>query len=294
MNIYEKIYERKHLNHIIHTTLNPDKVGAVRIHLVPSKFSLFKARPSIVILDGKDIIPLKPAWAILLSIFINKVNEYHGREISDDELEEIVRQTIKRLKKIYFYPKDEQVKSDLWKMINLFTAIANHEETHINVGQKTIGDFAKFMRAPHRMDLMISSMQKDGKWHCNQKCLHCYAGNQDYAITKELSTKEWRKVIDICRKNCIPQLTFTGGEPTLRDDLVELVNYSKWFVTRLNTNGVLLTEKLCKDLYEASLDSVQVTLYSHDKEIHNKLVGAKNFDLTVQGIKKCSCSWFKC
>lgn len=285
MNIYEKIYERKHLNRVIHTTLNPDKVGAVRIHLVPAKFSLFKARPSIVILDGKDIIPLKPAWAILLSIFINKVNAYHGREISDDELEEIVKQTIKRLKKIYFYPKPETIKSDLWKMINLFTAIANHEQTKINVGQKTIGDFSKFMRAPHRMDLMISSMEKDGKWHCNQKCLHCYAGNQEYATTTELSTKQWRKVIDICRKNCVPQLTFTGGEPTLRDDLVELVNYSKWFVTRLNTNGVLLTEKLCKDLYEASLDSVQVTLYSNNKEIHNKLVGADNFDSTVQGIK---------
>ena len=285
MNIYEKIYEKKHLNRVIHTTLNPDKVGAVRIHLVPSKFSLFRARPSIVILDGKDIIPLKPAWTILLSIFINKVNEYHGREISDSELEEIVKQTIKRLKKIYFYPKKDLIKSDLWKMINLFTSIANHEETKIDVGQTSIGNFAKFMRAPHRMDLMISSMEKNGKWHCNQKCLHCYAGTQEYATTKELSTKEWRKVIDICRKNCIPQLTFTGGEPTLREDLVELINYSKWFVTRLNTNGVLLTEKLCKELYEASLDSVQVTLYSHNKYIHNQLVGADNYDLTVQGIK---------
>ena len=58
MNIYEKIYEKKHLNRVIHTTLNPDKPGAVRIHLVPGKFSLFKSNPSIVILDGKDILPL--------------------------------------------------------------------------------------------------------------------------------------------------------------------------------------------------------------------------------------------
>lgn len=285
MNIYEKIYEKKYLNRVIHTTLNPDKPGAVRIHLVPGKFSLFKANPSIVILDGKDILPVKPAWAILLSIFIRKVNEYHGREIQDDELEEIVRQTIKSLKKIYFYPKDDLIKSDLWRMVNTFTAIANHEQTNLDIGQTSIGDFAKYMRAPHRMDLMISSMEKDGKWHCNQKCIHCYAGKQEYATTQELSTKQWRKVIDICKKNCIAQLTFTGGEPTLRDDLVELINYSRWFVTRLNTNGVLLTEDLCKKLYEASLDSVQVTLYSNNKEIHNKLVGSDNFDLTVQGIK---------
>lgn len=170
-------------------------------------------------------------------------------------------------------------------MVNTFTAIANHEPTNLDIGQTSIGDFAKYMRAPHRMDLMINSMEKDRKWHCNQKCIHCYAVKQEYATTNELTTKQWRKVIDICRKNRIAQLTFTGGEPTLRDNLVELINYSKWFVTRLNTNGVLLTKKLCQDLYEASLDSVQVTLYSNNKEIHNKLVGADNFDLTVQGIK---------
>ena len=285
MNIYEKIYEKRHLNRVIHTTLNPDKPGAIRLHLVPSKYSNFKKRPSVVILNGKDLIPLNPSWAILLSIFIDEVNKYHGNEILDDDLEDIVTRTIKKLKKIYFYPKAKTIKRDLWNMIGLFTAIANKEETNIDVGQISIGDFAKFMKAPHRMDLMISSMVKENKWNCNQKCLHCYAGNQDYATTKELSTKEWKKIIDICKSNCIPQLTFTGGEPTLRKDLVELIEYSKWFVTRLNTNGVLLSKELCQKLYDASLDSVQITLYSSDAKIHNQLVGTDNFDLTVQGIK---------
>lgn len=39
----------------------------------------------------------------------------------------------------------------------------------------------------------------------------------------------------------IPQLTFTGGEPTMRNDLVSLVHAAQWFVTRLNTNGRMLT-----------------------------------------------------
>ncbi len=56
------------------------------------------------------------------------------------------------------------------------------------------------------------------------------------------------------------------------------------FVTRLNTNGRLLTPELCRRLYEASLDSVQVTLYSADAAVHNTLVGAPGFDDTVQGI----------
>lgn len=285
MNINEKIYEKKHLNRIVHATLNPDNPGVVRIHLVPSKYSLFKSRPSIVILNGKDIIPLNTAWAILLSIFIDSISKYGDREISDSELKLLVYITVKRLKKIYPFAKDEQVEKDLQEMINLFVAIANKEETNIDVGQTSIADFAKFMIAPHRMDLMISSMTKENHWNCNQQCMHCYAANQEYAEVKELSTDEWKKIIDICKENCIPQLTFTGGEPTLREDLVELVKYSQWFITRLNTNGVLLTQKLCKELFDASLDSVQVTLYSNDPKIHNKLVGANNFDKTIKGIK---------
>lgn len=285
MNINEKIYEKKYLNRIVHATLNPDKPGNVRIHLVPSKHSLLRNLPSIVILNGKDIIPLNTAWAILLSIFIDEVAKYGNREISDSELKLLTYITVKKLKKIYPFAKEKEVEEDLLEMINLFVAIANKEKTNIDVGQTSIADFAKFMIAPHRMDLMISSMVKDKHWNCNQQCLHCYAANQEYAEVNELTTEEWKKIIDICQKNCIPQLTFTGGEPTLRKDLVELVKYANWFITRLNTNGVLLTKKICKELYEASLDSVQVTLYSNNPEIHNKLVGAKNFDKTVQGIK---------
>lgn len=285
MNINEKVYEKKHLNRIVHATLNPNDPGVVRIHLVPSKHSLFRSRPSIAILNGKDIVPLNTAWAILLSIFVDEVAKFGNREISDSELKLLVYITIKKIKKIYPFAKEKVVEEDLLEMLNLFVAIANKEETNIDVGQTSIADFAKFMIAPHRMDLMISSMTKDKKWNCNQKCIHCYAANQEYAEVNELSTEEWKKIIDICKENCIPQLTFTGGEPTLRKDLVELVKYSEWFLTRLNTNGVLLTKKLCKELYEASLDSVQVTLYSNDPEIHNKLVGTKNFDKTVQGIK---------
>ena len=84
-------------------------------------------------------------------------------------------------------------------------------------------------------------------------------------------------------------MTFTGGEPTLRADLVELVDAAQWFVTRLNTNGRLLTPMLCQKLYDASLDSVQVTLYSHDKDIHNALVGADGFDDTVLWRRGCPC-----
>lgn len=285
MNIREKIYSKKHLNQVIHTTLNPYEPGAVRIHLVPAKSSFLKSRPSIVILNGKDIIPINEAWTILLSIFIEEVNKFQGKAIEGKILDRILKITVEKTRKIYRKTGRIEIREDLKEMIQVFTDIATTGNTNVDIGQMTLGEYAPNMRAPHRMDLMISSMKKEGNWNCNQQCLHCYASGQKLSETKELSTDEWKKIIDICKKVCIPQLTFTGGEPTIREDLVELVDYSRWFVTRLNTNGVLLSKDLCKKLYEASLDSVQITLYSNDAKIHNELVGANNFEKTVEGIK---------
>ena len=124
------------------------------------------------------------------------------------------------------------------------------------------------MSAPHRMDLMVSAMtDENGAWKCNQKCIFCYAAGQEYAKTRELSTEEWKKAIDILRDAGVPMVTFTGGEPTQRADLVELVDHAKWFVTRLNTNGVNLTAELASELKKASLDSVQV-LFIHMTRVY--------------------------
>ena len=286
MSLKEKLFERENLNKVLHTTFNPYNPGVVRIHLVPSKFSWIKTTSSVAILNGHDIIPVKEAWTILLAIFIDEVNKFEGKEVTDEELKVVMDNTVNGIKKVYGKSiKEELIKNDLWQMINTFQDIASGKESETEIPIISIGNYAKFMTAPHRMDLMISSMQKDERWNCNQKCIHCYAAGQKQAVVKEIETEEWKKIIDKCREARIPQLTFTGGEPTIRKDLVELVEYSKWFVTRLNTNGVLLSEELCKKLYEASLDSVQITLYSSNEEEHNKLVGAQNYNKTVEGIK---------
>lgn len=71
----------------------------------------------------------------------------------------------------------------------------------------------------------------------------------------------------------------------MREDLCELIEYGEWFITRLNTNGVKLTKEYCHALKAASLDSIQITLYSGDKDIHNRLVGAEGHEMSVSGIK---------
>ena len=285
MNLKERKFYKENLTEVLHTTLNPYEPGVVRIHLIPAKYQPLRANPSVVILNGKDILPINLSWTILLAIFIKQVNNYKGKEVTDEELKDVVEKTLDEAQKVYRYPGREILKKDLNRILSVFIDIAEGKVPNENIGQLSIGQYSKKMKAPHRMDLMISSMTKNGQWNCNQKCLHCYAAGQTYSETKELTTEEWKKVIDKCREALIPQLTFTGGEPTKREDLVELVEYSKWFITRLNTNGVLLTKDLCERLYNASLDSVQITFYSANKEEHNKLVGANNFDKVVEGIK---------
>ena len=71
----------------------------------------------------------------------------------------------------------------------------------------------------------------------------------------------------------------------MRKDIPELIRESRWFITRLNTNGVNLTEEYCQELRLAELDNLQVTFYSCDEDIHNRLVGAPNYQKTLAGIR---------
>ncbi len=271
-------------SNIYHTTLNPKGVGVARVHLIPPK-KLKLGQPWVVIINGYYVLPLQTSWAILLKEFIIEINKTDGNEISDDIAKNILETVVTRVKAIYPGAKEKDIKKDLFDIVNTILDIARGKTPQVDIGFTSIAKYGKNMKGPHRMDLLVSSMQKGGCYNCNQKCLLCYAKDEKLAIVNELNTDCWYKIIDKCKEAGIPSLTFTGGEPTLREDLVDLISYASWFVTRLNTNGILLSKELCYRLYEANLDSVQVTLYSFDEEIHNKLVGTNTYRKTVEGIK---------
>ena len=281
----QKLYELKNWKGVLHTTWNPDGPGVIRIHLIPPKFVPFKTVETMVIINGQDIFPMNESWAILLSEYIKNVNAFGDKPMSDEDLDGILSSTFAGVKKVFPRVSDDVLRDDLDCMIGIFEAIARGEVVTSDQKPITIGEYAPYMTAPHRMDLMVSAMTRDGKWHCNQKCLHCYAADQKLADEKELSTEEWKTVIKTLQKAKISQLTFTGGEPTMREDFPELIQSARWFVTRLNTNGVRMTPELCSRLRKADLDSVQITFYSSDADVHNKLVGAENYDKTVEGIR---------
>lgn len=281
----ETQYLHRHLDVVRHVTLDPDGPGVVRIHLVPAAPSARKDIPYLAILNGQDILPLSVSWAILLANLMDALQPFEGKEIDPDQWQTVKAQAVEATCRIYPKEAAGQIEADLTAMLASFRAIAQGKEPPVPIQPMELGSYARYMTAPHRMDLMVSSMAKDGAWHCNQKCLHCYAAGQPLGAVPELDTDQWLAVLQKCRAAGIPQLTFTGGEPTLRHDLVNLVRSAQWFVTRLNTNGRLLTSALCRELHEASLDSVQITLYSADEATHNTLVGAEGWQDTVSGIK---------
>ena len=278
-------FAQEYFGEVHHTTLNPEGPGVVRIHLVPPHMQEGEIAPSVAIINGQDIIPVNVSWSILLTSLIEEINKYSGREVSQEEVELMTDAACRRVQKVYPFITKKRLKNDIGRMMNAFKQIAYGEPVDEDITYMSMGDYAPYMRAPHRMDLMVSAMTQDGKWHCNQNCVHCYAAGQPDSSEKELSTDEWKKIIDKCKEIGIPQLTFTGGEPTMREDIFELIEYAKWFVTRLNTNGIKLTDDYCRSLKNASIDSVQITFYSADEEVHNKLVGAKRYSDTVSGIE---------
>lgn len=269
---------------VYHTTLDPNGPGVARIHLVPPK-RVKPGIPWVVIINGYSVLPLQTTWAILLKEFMSILNQTDGKAVTEEEIKILIDKTVKRVKAIFSDAEEKEIKADLKDIVSVLQDVARGKEPQAEIGFLTLSEYGKDMKAPHRMDLMISSMEKKGCWNCNQKCLLCYAGNEKLAVVDELSTEDWYRIIDKCKEANIPALTFTGGEPTIREDLVNLIAYSSWFVTRLNTNGIRLSKELCKQLYKANLDSVQVTLYSHDRDIHNRMVGGNHFDETINGIK---------
>ena len=280
-------YAQENFNEVYHCTLNPEGPGVVRIYLVPPVMENGEADvgASVAIINGQDVIPVNTAWSILLIEFIRAVNRYDGKAVSDQDVEDIQKATCKAVRKVYPLMDKKRLRNDIYTIMKTFTQVARGQAVDEPIQYVPLGEYAPYMRAPHRMDVMVSAMTTGGHWNCNQKCVHCYAAGQEHSEEEELSTDEWKKIIDACRTAGVTQITFTGGEPTMRDDLFELIDYARWFVTRLNTNGIRLSRDYCDRLRKASIDSVQITFYSHDEAIHNELVGASRYADTVAGIE---------
>lgn len=128
-------------------------------------------------------------------------------------------------------------------------------------------------------------------YRCQNRCDFCYASSPFRGKSSdEITTEQAMSIIEkIHHEAHVPTVSFTGGEPTLRDDLPELVAFadSVGMRTNLITNGIRCADKnLVTSLAGAGLKSAQVSLESHIEEVHDSIVGNRGaFQKTVRAIE---------
>lgn len=139
-------------------------------------------------------------------------------------------------------------------------------------------------------------IQWDSTNDCNLSCLHCYhngEGNEDHIQEEEhiMSLVEVREMVDDLvdttrRWEMVPRFHISGGEPLMRQDLLEILDYTQQneVPTRLLTNGTLITLEKARAFRERGINRLQISI-DGDKERHNSVRGRHYaFDMAMQGI----------
>jgi len=123
---------------------------------------------------------------------------------------------------------------------------------------------------------------------CPCHCVHCGVNAGKADSRNELTTGQLFSVIDQAKKIGVLQITFTGGEPLLREDVCDLVAYAhcQGLLTRINTSGMLLEPSLVSKLKRAGLSQCAVSIDDADPKIHDNLRGVTgSFERALEGIR---------
>jgi len=124
---------------------------------------------------------------------------------------------------------------------------------------------------------------------CNMFCDHCYR-EAGCKAEEELSTEEAKTLLEQIARAGFKIMIFSGGEPLIRPDILELVSYATSLGLRsvFGTNGTLITLEMAQKLKDAGAMGMGISLDSMDKKKHNefrKFDGA--WEGAVQGMRNC-------
>lgn len=125
---------------------------------------------------------------------------------------------------------------------------------------------------------------------CQANCIHCSAERHKRQWEKDLSTQEWKRVIRHAEQLGSVTVIFTGGEPLLRSDIFELIEWvdKDEAVAMIFSNGILLTEENVRKLADAGLWCIHVSIDSPDPKAHDEMRKVPGcFEKAVDGLKRC-------
>ncbi|NQU75281.1 MAG: 12,18-didecarboxysiroheme deacetylase [Planctomycetes bacterium] len=124
---------------------------------------------------------------------------------------------------------------------------------------------------------------------CNLRCVHCYSRSANRQYPGEMTTQQAFALLDDLAAFGTPVVLFSGGEPLLREDLLELAGRAIQLGMRavLSTNGTLIDRKTADRLRQVGLGYVGVSLDGM-REVNDSFRGAGGaFDLALAGIRNC-------
>lgn len=124
---------------------------------------------------------------------------------------------------------------------------------------------------------------------CNLSCIHCYSDSESRSYEGELTTAEAKELIDDLANFNVPVLLFSGGEPLIRDDFFQLVEYAskKNIRSTISTNGTLIDGEMAKDFKKMGVSYVGVSLdgIGENNDYFRGREGA--FNRALEGIRHC-------
>lgn len=137
-------------------------------------------------------------------------------------------------------------------------------------GQAEEADVLRYGRQSGQLPSHLLQFSKDKKpvvvWNmtkrCNLRCVHCYAQAVSLDGVDDIDTKTAKAMIDDLAAYGCPVMLFSGGEPLVRQDLIELASHAKARGMRavISTNGTLITKSKAKELADVGLSYVGISL----------------------------------
>ncbi|AMD92737.1 12,18-didecarboxysiroheme deacetylase [Desulfomicrobium orale] len=131
---------------------------------------------------------------------------------------------------------------------------------------------------------------------CNLKCVHCYAHAVEPSRHKDpISTDQAKAIIDDLAAFGAPVMLFSGGEPLVREDLVELAKYatSKGMRAVISTNGTLITKAKARELKDVGLSYVGISLDGAE-EVHDRFRAVPgSYKMALKGVENCQAEGLK-
>ncbi len=124
---------------------------------------------------------------------------------------------------------------------------------------------------------------------CNLKCVHCYSRSEDLNYGGELSLDQGKALIDDMAEFGAPVILFSGGEPLIRRDILDLIRYavSRGRRAVVSTNGTLIDRKMAEALKDIGLSYVGISLDGLE-ETHDKFRGVPGtFGRVLSAIENC-------